>query len=77
MRTIETTTTVEEDGTLVVKLPPDIEPGLRHVILMIDELPTTPVGASLPPLAIHASPWTGYPADYSFRREDMYGDDGR
>jgi hypothetical protein len=77
MRTIETTVTIQADGTLTVKLPPDIEPGRRHVVLVIDEAKTKPTErAPSEPLNLHATEWD-YPADYTFRREDMYGDDGR
>ncbi len=78
MRTIETTAIIEAGGTLTVKLPSDIEPGQRQVVLVIDEAKTEPTErAPLPPLNVHASEWKGYPTDYTFRREDMYGDDGR
>ncbi|MDP9313742.1 MAG: hypothetical protein M3R24_23165 [Chloroflexota bacterium] len=78
MRTIETTATIEPDGTLTVKLPPDIEPGQHHVVLVIDEaklsLRERAVVEPFPVLQVSA--W-GYPPDETFRREDMYGDDGR
>ncbi len=78
MRTIETTATIEPNGTLTLKLPPDIEPGQRQVVVVIDEAKAAPEErAPLPPLNLHASEWKGYPADHTFRREDMYGDDGR
>jgi hypothetical protein len=75
MRTVETTVTVAEDGTLVLWLPPDIEPGRHRVVVVIeehrmpsdedllDDLPSFDVG-----------PW---PADLSLRREDMYDNWGR
>ena len=81
MRTIETTATIEADGTLTVKLPPDIEPGQHRVVLVIDEATTEPkkraTAEPFPVLDLHAFPWNNWPADATFRREDLYDDDGR
>ncbi len=77
MRTIDTVATVAADGTLRVKLPPDIAPGQHRVVVVIDEASTDLAQrASLPRLTIHVSAW-GSLADETFRREDMDGDDGR
>jgi hypothetical protein len=75
MRTIETTATVTEEGTLTVQVPPSIPPGSHRVVIVIGE----PVGeaSERPPLdlPVHDSgPW---PEGLSLRREDMYGDWGR
>lgn len=75
MKTIETTATVTDDNTLIVKVTPDISPGEHRVVLVIDESPTAK--QSRPPLEFpvdHYGPW---PSNLSLRREDMYGDDGR
>ena len=37
MRTIEATARVGEDGTLTVRVPPDVSPGEHKVVLVIEE----------------------------------------
>ena len=70
MRTIETTVTIEPDGKAVLQLPPDIRPGERRVVLVIEEPPVTSAG-SLPPLSLQSFNWPAWPADSTFRREDL------
>ncbi|GIV75725.1 MAG: hypothetical protein KatS3mg050_0119 [Litorilinea sp.] len=69
MKTIHTTATVQADGTMVLKAPPDVPPGEHRVILMIEE--TTHNGSpSLDNFPIDdPGPW---PEDLSLRREDLY-----
>jgi hypothetical protein len=72
MMTIETIGTVSPEGELVVKLPKTLPPGEHHVVVVIEteaasmdrgELPTVKVGE--------------WPEGFTFRREDIYGDEGR
>ena len=75
MRTIEATAQVGEDHKLVVQLPADVAPGPHRVVVVIEEPPaerpkrepmrfvTTDVGIVDP--------------SFTYRREDIYGDDGR
>lgn len=75
MRTIETTVMVEPGGKVVLQLPPDIPPGERRVVLVIEEPPASK--PERPPLdfpVIDVGPW---PDNLSLRREDMYDDWGR
>jgi hypothetical protein len=37
MRTIETVVTISPDGKFTVQLPPDIPPGDRRIVLVIDD----------------------------------------
>lgn len=37
MKTIETTATVNSDGTMTLQAPPDVAPGEHRVVLVIDE----------------------------------------
>ena len=75
MKTITTRATVASDGTLTVRLPPDIRPGEHRVVLVIDEQPKAKPEPGLPDMPVlHVGTW---PAQLSLRREDMYGDDGR
>jgi hypothetical protein len=77
MRTIETTATVNEDGTLVVAVPPDVRPGRHRVVVVIEETNGRTATEERPPFdfPVHDSgPW---PEGLSLRREDMYDDWGR
>lgn len=75
MRTIETTATIEPDGKLILQLPPDIPPGERRIVLVIEE-PPIPVEKrpALDFSVIDVGPW---PANLSLRREDLYDNFGR
>jgi hypothetical protein len=75
MRTIETTATVAPDGTLTVRVPPDVTPGTHQVVLAIDDWPREVRESQLSAFpVISVGSW---PSDLSLRREDMYGDAGR
>ncbi len=39
MKTIETTATVGPDGTLTVRVPPEVPPGQHPVVLVTEEEP--------------------------------------
>ena len=74
MRTIETIVTVDEQGMATLKMPPDITPGQHKVVMVIEEQPKRKAPLSF---ASHeVGPWP-YGPEETFRREDMYGDDGR
>ena len=75
MRTIETTATVAEDGTLSVRVPPDIQPGEHRVVVVIDE--DALAQAEEPPEDIPVLDVGPWPENLSLRREDMYDDWGR
>lgn len=77
MRTIETMAPIELDGKLTLKLPPDIKPGQRHVVLVIDQVtPESTERAAVEPFPILQVATWGDSADETFRREDVYGNDG-
>jgi hypothetical protein len=75
MRTIETTAIVAPDGTLTVRVPPDVTPGIHQIALVInDESSETwerQLGA-FPVISVGA-----WPCNLSLCREGMYGDGGR
>ena len=78
MKSMQTTATVSVDGKLIVQLPPSISPGEHRVLLVIED-DTRPVQARIykRPLGLNVLRWETWPADSTFRREDIYGDDGR
>lgn len=78
MRTLEITLTVQPDGTATLELPPDVLPGDHRAVLVIEETSGPPiVEATTKPFQLYTFPLTNWPADATFRREDLYGDDGR
>lgn len=80
MRTIETQVTVTPDGQLTVRVPvpADIPPGEHRAVLVIDEHVTAASArAPKPPLVLKAWKWDAWPAEATFRREDLYENDGR
>jgi hypothetical protein len=80
MKTIETNVQIAEDQTLHIPLTGvrEIRPGMYHIVLIIDEQPVQPViEKKTKPLKLNVFKWEGWPADCTFRREDIYEDDGR
>jgi hypothetical protein len=92
MRTIETRGTVSKDRKLTIDVPADVAPGEHQVIVVIaddpnlysdrDEEPVAyqplaPDASVLSDLGIVALPWRAWPAYATFRRKEIYGDDGR
>jgi len=81
MRTFEIKATVAPGGELrvVTKVPSDIPPGDHQAVLVLDEAAGTesPRNAPKPPLRLKVFDWPGWPANSTFRREEIYDDDGR
>jgi hypothetical protein len=75
MRTVTTTGVVRADHTLTVAVPPDIPPGPRTVVVVLDDA----VAPRSTPAAMELTPHPVGPTDAActYRREDLYGDDGR
>lgn len=70
MRTFETTVNINPDGTLILHLPPDVSPGPRRIVLVLEE--RGPAAAeSLPPLPLQAFAWPGWESDSTFGREEL------
>jgi hypothetical protein len=79
MRTVETAISVNPDGSAVIELqlPGDLSAGVHRAVVIVEEQPLLPgqsveTSPSLLPLKFE-----GWPTDCTFRREDLYGDDGR
>jgi len=78
MQSLQTTATVTSDGKLIAQVPPSILPGRHRVVLVIDDastkqVPQAPASMS----ALKVFKWNAWPADSTFRREEIYGDEGR
>lgn len=77
MKVLETRATVATDGKLriVTQAPPEIAPGEHRAVLVIDE--GSAKGVPREPLRLIPLDLQGWPAESTFRREDIYRDDGR
>jgi hypothetical protein len=79
MRTIETTAVVTPDHTMTLQLPADIPAGPCKVVVVLE----AESGATPPPRKKRfTEDWPAYDVvltdpSCTFRREDLYGDDGR
>ena len=79
MRTIETDLVVTSDGRAnVLRMPPGIRGGKYHAILVIEDEPLTDT-TKIKGRALRLSRYPIGVKDpaQTFRREDLYGDDGR
>ncbi len=78
MRAIEVTISVSPDGSVEIEGPADLPVGRHQALLVVDQsaIPCAEQ-ASKPPLELTMLDWSAWPADSTFRREDLYGDDGR
>jgi hypothetical protein len=78
MKTFETTGIVMATGAMTVTVPETLRPGAYRVVVVVDtqaEALATPSSAQ--PIALPCWPWDAWPPDSTFRREELYGDDGR
>jgi hypothetical protein len=75
MRAVTATATVRPDHTLIMQLPPDIPPGTRTVIVVLED--GQEVASAPGPLQFFPHPVGPADPAMTFRREDIYGDDGR
>jgi hypothetical protein len=75
MRTIETTATIKPDGTIIAKGPADLPPGEHRVVIVVEE--HSAIRSPKAPLRFSAYSVGPTRPGHTFRREDLYGDDGR
>jgi hypothetical protein len=76
MRSINTTVTVSEDGTITVNIPSDMPAGRHRAVLVIDDAATNGASRHTQNTTLE---WSSYPVglaadDVTFRREDLYDD---
>lgn len=75
MKAIEMTAVVGDDRTLTVQLPPDVAPGPHQIVLVIDGLNERRQALIMADWPIHDAALVD--PNFTMRREDLYGDDGR
>jgi hypothetical protein len=75
MRAVTATAIVHPDHTLTMQVPADIPPGARAVVVVLED----PGQAVSGPAPLKFSPHPVGPAHPggTYRREEIYGDDGR
>lgn len=75
MRALTATAVIGPDHTLTLQVPVDIPPGPRTVVIVLDE----PHEVRPERATLKFNPHPVGPADptCTYRREDLYGDDGR
>jgi hypothetical protein len=76
MRAVTATGVVHADHTLTVQVPADVPAGVHQVVIVLQEAPS----AVSKPRGLAS--WPGHDVGLvdpamTFRREDLYGDDGR
>ena len=79
MRTIETTARVGEDrkATVLLEFPPDVSPGHYKMLVVVEEKAISPADSGKTDFDCLAWDWVAMPETATYRREDIYGDDGR
>jgi hypothetical protein len=78
MRTIELNARVNEQGEMLLELPPDVEPGEYKLVMVIADHVATVTAQSArtpkPPLKVHMIEWDIMPENTTFSREELYDD---
>ena len=79
MKTIETAISVNPDGSAIIELqlPESVSVGVHRAVVVVEDQPTVAGSHVDTPLDLLPLAFEGWPKDCTFRREDLYGDDGR
>jgi hypothetical protein len=79
MRAIETSISVNPDGSAVIELQlsGNVPAGVHRAVVIVEEQPAVADQYVDAPLNLLPLAFEGWPQDCTFRREDLYGDDGR
>jgi hypothetical protein len=76
MKAIETTALVGDDHKVTVQLPPDIAPGPHHIVILVDgPRSDRPQAWTMDDWPVHDGGLVD--PNFTMRREELYGDDGR
>ena len=79
MRTIETSAHVGKDHivNIKLKLPTEVAPGDYNVLIVMDEKGQKSESQREKTFECLSWDWDAWPESRSFRREDIYGEEGR
>ncbi len=75
MRAVTATATIGADHMLTMQVPADIPPGVRTVVVVLED--ARDVCEPKEPLKLSPHPVGPIDPACTYRREDIYGDDGR
>jgi len=76
MKMIQTTIVVDAEGKATIQLTPDVTPGPHQAVVVIDEPASAQLQPTMADFPRHEIPWP-FPEGFTFRRDEIYGDDGR
>ena len=78
MKMIQTRIEVDDQRKATIQLPADVPPGSYQAVVVIEnQEPAAPRRQpTMADFSRHEIPWP-FPEGFTFRREEMYGDDGR
>ena len=79
MKIIKTIVRVDEErkANILLELPPDVLPGDYNMLIMMEEEAINPVGSRMTEFDCLAWGWDASPKKAAYRREDIYGVEGR
>lgn len=79
MKAVETRSVVGQDREAIirVKLPPEVQPGEHRFIVITDEDPAASSDETRELGELVTWPWEAWLVGCTFRREDLYGEEGR
>lgn len=75
VKTIETVITVLPDGSVQIPPQPELPPGAHRAVLVVEE--SMERRAAPQPLQLAMLDFSGWLVGSTYRREDLYDDDGR
>ena len=75
MRAVTAIAVVRPDHTLTVSVPADVPPGPQNVVVVFQDGQAAPPVRT--PLTFAPHPTGPVDSNCTYRREDVYGDDGR
>jgi hypothetical protein len=76
MTTIQKTIKIKRNRNITLHLPKKVRPGSHKVTILIEDEIQKPRKRTEPP-QFKTYKWNNWPSDSTFRREEIYGDEGR
>ena len=79
MKTIKTIAKVGRDrkASLLLEFPEEVKPGNYRMLIVLEEKAVSPAEMNQTDFDCQAWDWDAWPPDATYRREDIYDDNGR
>jgi len=77
MRTLEAIGVVQSDHTMTIRMPDDVPAGSHQIVLVFNDAAAMPNLFGPRTLTLNPHPVGPVDPNCTYRREDLYGDDGR